>query len=277
MNDSVNDRSDFDPTNRRLVFGSSLASERHPTRNEDALVIDKVNDIYAVFDGLGGYDGGEIASHIGTETVIKDAAYISKNESPADVAVYLESLLVHANENILKVTHEAATTAVVVKIHEFENILYASIAHVGDSRAYVLREGVLSMLTVDHTPFRRPGHTQEAMTQQERLANVVDTAALSINSFHQFKQRNIVGACLGHDNEVAADIKHFVIKPEDLLILTSDGIHDNLTTEEMQELLLDTPSPEYYAAVLTRAAQARARQIHNRAKQDDITAVAIKV
>lgn len=276
-----NDAFDLEPTMGRIAYAVSIASEGHPDRNEDNLVVDKINDVYGVFDGLGGYAGGEIASQAAADFVKQQAGSVPDIESPADVALFLKQLLKDTNESVLDATDVAATTAVVTKIHQFEGQTYVSIAHVGDSRAYIFRDGELKMLTVDHTPYRIPGRTHEAMAQQERLGNVVDVVdinTLSHNSIVAFNRRNIIGACLGHDTEVKMDVKHFAVETGDVIILTSDGVHDNLATSEMQGLLLDASSASY-ADHLTRAARERARQTrtHLRAKQDDITAVVIEI
>jgi protein phosphatase len=72
-------------------------------------------------------------------------------------------------------------------------------------------------------------------------------------------------------------VRQYVVESGDLLILTSDGVHDNLTSEEIQGLLQGT-STEDCASILTRAANVRAKQQgHARAKMDDITVVAVKI
>jgi serine/threonine protein phosphatase PrpC len=267
---------EFDPTQHRIAFSASIASELHTERNEDNFVVDRQHDVYGVFDGVGGYAGGELASQTAANVIHHHAADISSSESLDDTAAQLKEALFNANGNIMRVTREAATTAVIAKIHEVDGALYASIAHVGDSRAYILHDGVLRGLTTDHTPSRVTGHTVDAMARQERLAEVIDINVLSQNSMMAFRHRNIIGACLGRDYEVKSDVKHFIVESGDILILTSDGVHDNLTTQEMQALLLAVPNADY-AQLLTEAAHERAREAHIRAKMDDITAVAVKI
>ena len=262
----------------RVVVGSSLSSELHPERNEDSHLIDQVNDVYAVFDGLGGHYGGDIASGIAASMVKERAGSISLDGFEA-IESWFKETLQDINTSILQVSRDAATTTVIAKIHEHEGVLHASIGHVGDSRALIMHNGLLRMVTTDHTPFRKPGHTLEAMRQQEVLADVVDVEALSQDSLRKaFHQRNIIGACLGHDEEVTADIKHFIVEKGDIILLTSDGVHDNLTLQKMQQILAETDRRDI-ASCLTNAAnrRSRLRGDHPRAKPDDITAVAITV
>ena len=260
----------------RDASGSSLASEKHPDRNEDAFLVDTENNVYAVFDGVGGIEGGDIAS----TAARKSAAEMARSQqAPTDlesVTTYLRKMLDEASASILDVSLKAATTAVITKVSKFNDELYASVAHSGDSRAYLLSDGVLMALTADHTPFRKPGYTLEAMRQQEVLADTDTISVLSPAEAEMFRRRNVIGASLGRGAEVHADIKHFPVKPGDTLLLTSDGVHDNLTTDEMQSLLANDGSKDL-ARTLVNAANKRAKEDHFRAKMDDITAVAIVI
>ena len=259
------------------TFDSSLASERHPDRNEDNFLVNKADNIYAVFDGLGGHDGGEIAAETAKTIASKMARQTNEFNTLEDVATHLKKVLISANKGILKINSEAATTAVLAKVHEIEGEIYASVAHVGDSRAYLLSNGILKALTADHTAFRVPGHTNTAMNEQEKLANTDGMSVLSEYEIEMFQQRNRIGAYLGHDNKVLADIKHFAVKPGDAMILTTDGVHDNLTTNEMQSLLINMRENEDPARALTSAASRRAKEQHFRSKMDDITAIVINI
>ncbi|MNQ82175.1 Serine/threonine phosphatase stp [compost metagenome] len=270
---------DKTPNKELMLFdakGFSVASERHPATNEDKFIVDKKNNMYAVFDGVGGRGGGEIASEAAKKYITQRAGDITTGEDLSAVDRYLRQLLTGANDRILMLSSEAATTAALVKVHEINSELHASIAHVGDSRAYLLRDGILETLTTDHTPFRYRMGTGEAALQQERLADTDSLDILSEDDIIAFQRRNIIGAKLGGDNEVRADVNHFKVKRGDLIILTTDGIHDNLTTQEMQRLLTTAKNTDY-AELLTHAARVRSRQSHLRAKKDDMTAIVVNV
>ncbi len=267
-------------TERSLIeraFGSSLTSERHPDRNEDSLLIDEKNNLFAVFDGVGGHDGGEVASGAAKDTASLMAEGVAEFSDLATAEEYLRQILITANEDVIYANPEAATTAVLAKIHQINGVTYVSVAHVGDSRAYLLSDGVLKALTTDHTPFRQPGFTLDAMNQQEKLADTDTISVLSPAEIAAFRQRNIIGACLGRGYEVKADIKHFAVKPGDSIILTSDGIHDNLTTKEILAQLTESDGDLGPAYALTTAASERAKQLHMRSKMDDITAVVMNI
>jgi protein phosphatase len=147
---------------------------------------------------------------------------------------------------------------------------------VGDSRAYLFRTGLLEVLTTDHTRSRYAIGTGEAALQQERLADTDSLDILSDEDIAAFRERNVIGASLGRSNEVCADVKHFDVERGDIIILTTDGIHDNLTTQEMQQVLVNARNANY-AELLTHAAKERSRQPHLRAKKDDMTAVVVSI
>lgn len=119
----------------------SVASEMHPERNEDAVLMDEKNSVYGVFDGLGGHAAGEIASRLAADTI---EVQIEKGET-------LEGAFAAANAKILQEAMRnlkysgMATTAVVAKISGSN----AVVAWLGDSRAYRFRESRLQSLTVD--------------------------------------------------------------------------------------------------------------------------------
>jgi len=279
FNDDIMDTllgSEFDSTPLRKASGVSISSEDHIDRNEDSYLIDQRHDVYGVFDGVGGHEGGQFASQTAMEVARRRSAEETGFGTLEDADIFLRFVLVEANATILRQNPEAATTAVLVKITDVDGIEYASIAHTGDSRAYIWREGVLTTLTTDHTPFRAPGHTQEAREQQDRLARVVDPSELSQESMKMFAQRNIIGACLGHDSTVKADIKHIAVQEGDVLIMTSDGVHDNLTPADMESILNATAGTNY-AGALTYASYQRAREQGFRSKKDDITAVVVLI
>lgn len=267
-------------SNKELVVydaqAASVASERHPDSNEDKFIVDRTNNLYAVFDGVGGISGGEVASEAARSYISERAGSVTTGNL-ATVEGQLRLLLADANKSILKLSSEAATTAVVTKVHRVQGELYASVAHVGDSRAYRFRENkYLEVLTTDHTPFRHNGRTGEAALQQERLANTDRLDILSEDDIAAFRHRNIIGASLGGGSEARVDVKHFRVERGDLIVLTSDGIHDNLTTQEMQDVLSGALGFDH-ANQLIQASVKRSQSSHIRAKKDDMTALVINI
>lgn len=256
---------------------SSLASERHPNRNEDDFIVGEEHNVFAVFDGIGGHADGRLASGTAKRYIAEKTQSIDTFESLDVAGIYLDNILKGANKHVIEHAAGSGTTAVVAKIHRINGTLYASIAHVGDSRAYLLRDNTLKAVTTDHTPFRRMQGTQEAFAQQERLADTDENALLSTDDIAAFRDRNVIAAYLGDERKIRVDVKHIAVKDGDAIILTSDGVHDNLTNQEMQKIVLSNKNSEY-ATALTQAASNRSKQDNNvRAKKDDMTAVAIHI
>jgi serine/threonine protein phosphatase PrpC len=185
-------------------------------------------------------------------------------------------MLVDANDAINAKSSEAATTAVVAKLHQVGDTLVASIAHVGDSRAYLAHGDALTPLTIDHTPYRG-SDDQESMTQQIRLANTESISTLEGREQWHFKNRNVVGATLGYDKAVTHDITHVTVRPGDKVVLTTDGVHDNLTDREIEKILNDNYVIDH-ANALTYMSVLRSKDLaHGRRKRDDMTAIVIEI
>jgi len=259
--------------------GFSVASDYHPDKNEDRFYVDTKNNTFAVFDGIGGGPDGDVAAEAARNYVSQTAGDATTFKDLSAAEQYLRQVLAGANKNIIGRTPEGGTTAVVAKIHKRDDELYVSVAHVGDSRAYLLRNGFLTSLTTDHTPFRNKHNTYDAAVQQQWLSDTDSMDILSEEDIHAFSQRNILGSAMGRDEIFRSDVKHLSVTRGDVIVLTTDGVHDNLTTQEMQDVLASTNGADC-ARALTRLASERSqlsRSVNVRAKKDDITAVAFTI
>lgn len=258
------------------AYGSTIASAEHPERNDDSLLIDEAHRLYAVFDGVGGRSGGNLASETARDFIAAQAINLEGLDDPVAVNEHLLKMLDTAHRAVMTYAPASATTAVLAKLSHIGSSIYLSVAHIGDSRAYLMRNGALVTLTTDHTPFRAEAGTGEAMRQQERLAATDSLDALSLDDRSAFDRRNRIEGYLGTGNRIRPDVKHFSVQPGDEVILTSDGIHDNLTAKEIEHLLTTATSLNR-AELLTATAYRRANDAHDRAKMDDMTAVIINV
>lgn len=262
-------------------YTSSIAAESHPTHNEDAFIADDRHHIYGVFDGVGGSANGQLASRIAADVAMTDGAVLRPVASLETQGDALARMLIKANSEIISHRQEAQTTAVVMNLHSTASgEQYATIASCGDSRAYLIRNGVLTALTTDHTPYRTQHGKDAAKESQLKLAATDSMSDLSESSARLFRSRNVVGAVLGyeHSMENTIDIEHVRVQPGDVLVLTTDGIHDNLSDPEIESLLNRSPSHRI-PITLTQAAltRSRLRTVHDRAKPDDMTAVAVEI
>ncbi len=200
--------------------------------NQDAFSIDNALQLWVLADGMGGHAGGELASQIAVKTipdvirtqlVTETSPYVQSEKSESLLSKGLES----ANQSIRKeaAEHERlkgmGTTIVGVTISRSPTGFQASVAHAGDSRAYLFRQGSLSLWTKDHT------------LMEERLAlNLITPEQVRTHPL-----RHVLTKALGIDPEAHPTIQTFPLEPSDLILLCSDGLTKMLTDQEIQTIV----------------------------------------
>jgi serine/threonine protein phosphatase PrpC len=221
---------------------------RQRQANEDALLARP--PLFAVADGMGGAQAGEVASKIATEAL--------EQAAPADDAPerYLRRVVESANERIHGLAQRDAsrsgmgTTLTAALVREDE----ISIAHVGDSRAYLWRDGELRRLTSDHS-------LVEELRRQGRLTD---------EQAEEHPQRSIITRALGPEADVEVDTMTYPARPGDVILLCSDGLTTMISEQRIGEIL--TGSPTLDRAVSTLIAEA-----NERGGRDNITVVAFRL
>lgn len=193
------------------------------SHNEDSIATDPGLGLTVVADGMGGYKGGEVASALAINTILGELKKTIAEEktrhpegdlntgySPESLAIRkvlkLSNEVIHNASQSQPQYHGMGTTVVLA-------LFYAdrvSIAHVGDSRLYRLRNGELELVTVDHTLL------------QELIARGFYTAEEARES----QNKNLVTRALGIDPEVDIDIQEDIALPDDIYLLCSDGLND---------------------------------------------------
>jgi protein phosphatase len=230
---------------RSTVASHSGRRRRH---NEDAYVIKP--PIFAVADGMGGARGGEVASSLAAEAVRADEADGSAKER-------VVALVQRANRSIYERSSSDADvsgmgTTITLALVEDGHVTFA---HVGDSRAYVLREGKLEQLTDDHS----------------LVAELVRSGKLSPEEAEHHPQRSVITRVLGTDPDV--DVDTFVVdtRPGDVFVICSDGLTDMLGDEEIGSVLAERTSD------LDEAAKELVRRANKAGGDDNITVVAFEI
>ena len=221
---------------------------RQRQANEDALLARP--PLFAVADGMGGAQAGEVASKIATEAL--------EQAGPADEAPerYLRRVVESANERIHGLAERDAsrsgmgTTLTAALVREDE----ISIAHVGDSRAYLWRDSELRRLTSDHS-------LVEELRRQGRLTD---------EQAEEHPQRSIITRALGPEADVEIDTMTYPARPGDVILLCSDGLTTMISERRIAEIL--TRSPSLDGAVSTLIAEA-----NERGGRDNITVVAFRL
>lgn len=228
-----------------------LGVATHPgmrEQNEDALcALDRPSAqqlaVLAVADGMGGFTNGAAASRIATDLVARGAADGSAHG--------LRELVLHANEAVLSygrsVSAKLGTTLTVASVEPG----LARIAHVGDSRAYLVHAGVPYRITQDHSV----------------VGEMVRDGKLSPEEAQLHEERNVLQRAVGVGSDVEVDIYEVGMGPGDALILCSDGLHTMVSDQEVAGAVLQLPS-------MTEAAERLVALAVARGGDDNITVVA---
>jgi PPM family protein phosphatase len=199
------------------------------TNNEDSIGTETSLGLAMVADGMGGYEGGEIASALAVQTIMNElpqrieqlkmqhdgedsGEYSTESLAVRDVIKKSNEIIYNAAKN--EPQYQGMGTTVVLVLF-YDNRI--TIAHVGDSRLYRLRDDSLELITVDHT-----------LMQQliERGFYTAEEARESMN-------KNLVIRALGSDPEVEVDIQEDIALPGDIYLLCSDGLNDMIDDREI--------------------------------------------
>lgn len=272
------------------IRAKSIPSERHPDRDEDAIFILPERQAFGVFDGMGGYKGGEIASRIARDHVGKSLEKLPDGLLLEQTQSFLSSILKEAHEKILQQARsdpalkEMGTTASIVKVWEGpQGERKAVIGNVGDSRVYIRHaDGLLKQVTLDDNEIRQMMIRQiinanEARALQSKLNNVTNLSTLNPRERDLYKNRNVIAQALGHAN-ISPRIQVVDIRVGDKLIVTSDGIHDNLTDTEISKILLLSLNNQNAVENLIESSKERSRDAnHPRSKPDDMSAIVAEI
>jgi protein phosphatase len=221
---------------------------RQRRANEDSLLAR--SPLFVVADGMGGAQAGEVASRIAVESFQPGLAEASHPE------LELAELARAANSRIHELSHSnveqagMGTTLTAVYVGEEE----VAIAHVGDSRAYCLRDGELLRLTDDHS-------LVDELMRQGRL-----TPEEAV----EHPQRSVITRALGPEGTVEVDTRSFRARAGDVYLLCSDGLTTMLSEEDMLEVLLANPT-------LRDAGEALVAAANEAGGRDNITVVLIRL
>ncbi len=204
--------------------------------NEDSILVGTGRDetLFVVADGIGGFEAGEVASSIAIE-VLKE---VVPSESMEDAIGEANRRILDAARGDEKLSN-MGTTVVAMRFGVREEEPVAEISHVGDSRAYLLRDGTLRPLTEDHS----------------LVAELVRSGDLTRAQASEHPQKNLITRALGAEDEVEVDTIVLPVEPGDRLLLCSDGLTDMVPEPKMLDLLASSPEgPEKASHTLVRAA-----------------------
>jgi protein phosphatase len=209
---------------------------RKRRQNEDAFVCEP--PLFAIADGMGGAQAGEVASRLAAAVFEEGAAAVQGEDGVATVVRA-------ANARIFeRAVHDPAvagmgTTATVAVVDEAAATV--TIAHVGDSRAYLYRVGSLEQLTTDHS----------------LVGELVRSGRLTEDEAAVHPHRSVITRALGTDADVEVDTLTLDVVPDDLLLLCSDGLSAMVRDDEIVRVLEATGgAPREAGEALIQAANA---------------------
>jgi protein phosphatase len=224
--------------------------------NEDNYIMVPERGIFVVADGMGGHAAGEIASEMAVQSISRDlgsfkglgaddaAARMTRAIQAANAAIFERTLAEHDKRGM-------GTTATVLVLHAGNRYL---IGQVGDSRAYLLREGRFHQLTKDHS------YVQEQ----------VDAGYLTPEQARTHPYANVITRCVGASGDVMPDIFAGTTRSGDVFLLASDGLTGMVEDEALQAILQTQGTPERWVDRMVAEA-------NRRGGLDNITAIIVQV
>jgi len=235
--------------------------------NEDALIyrtedhnpegfdIESYGSLFTIADGMGGHSAGEIASNIACQEMLK--YYLRTDLSEETMWDYLKGLYYQINENVLLQSLRVAdfngmgTTLTTLIIRKQK----AWIAHVGDTRIYLIRGHEMDQITQDHT----------------EVQSLVEQGLFSQEEADRCPARNVLSQAIGVDNRLRVFTWAELIQPDDMFLICSDGLSDMLSKAQIFSIIQSN------ANRLQRACRELLDKAKHAGGADNITIILVKV
>lgn len=217
--------------------------------NEDYFAV--FQDLFIVADGLGGHNAGEIASKMAVETIANkiESVRLALNDEHEELKNKIRSIVKETSQHIyetsLKSPEQKGMGTTIASLWIRNNQFTAF--HVGDSRIYRYRNGILTLMTNDHA--------NEVSVDEDQLGEI---------------RRRYLTQAIGTTVDCEARIHSDELNPADRFIVCSDGLTDYVTTKEMELVLLKNSDAKQATHALINAAL-------NRGGRDNITAIVLNV
>jgi serine/threonine protein phosphatase PrpC len=221
------------------------------TNNEDNFGYDWRYGIYVVCDGMGGEAAGEVASKLGVDAVLEYCRQAVKSKENRPAPKVFEGVSARANilANAIHLANQQIRSAAAQNLEHrgmgstivallVEDRMY-SVAHVGDSRIYLLRKGTIQQLTNDHSLVME--HVRRGLLTPEQAQHS--------------EIQNIILRALGTEETVEPDLGDLVAEPGDVLLLTTDGLTRHVSDERILQIIGQAPSCKEACSRLIDAAK----------------------
>ena len=195
--------------------------------NEDSFAFDEDARIAILADGMGGYNAGEVASNMATASIQSELGAWLREMGPhacvAELRRAMEICVDNTNASIFKAAnlnpeYAGMGTTLVLSVFQQSTLL---IGHIGDSRCYRMRQGVLTQLTKDHS----------------LLQEHIDAGLLSTEQARHSSIKNLVTRALGVQSNVVLEIGEFSVEPGDIYLMCSDGLSDMVEDSALARIM----------------------------------------
>ncbi|HWO24734.1 MAG TPA: Stp1/IreP family PP2C-type Ser/Thr phosphatase [Kofleriaceae bacterium] len=210
-----------------------MAGDTHVGRvrktNEDSLIVEPRAGLFAVLDGMGGANAGDVASRTARDAIRDFVLLRRASLGPKQLleqALQAGNSAVHLAAQRSREHHGMGTTVVACLVGESGRTV---IAHVGDSRAYLLRDGRLQALTRDHTV----------------VEELVERGLLAAEEAGRHPHKNVLSRNLGSRPQARVDVQEISMQGGDRILLCSDGLYGYASAEGIQYLLGSGDAPEH--------------------------------
>ncbi|WP_353711685.1 protein phosphatase 2C domain-containing protein [Arthrobacter sp. K5] len=233
----------------RLSYGYGTDRGLRRELNEDSYIAS--DPVFAVADGMGGHEAGEVASGMCVRALAQ-LPQLATGERTATAGV-VQQYLSSADESIRSATgSRAGTTLSGVVVVEQMGVPYWLVMNIGDSRTYRLSQGRLSQVSVDHS----------------EVQELVESGEITAEEAAVHPRRHVVTRALGAGDETEADYWLLPIEEGDRMMVCSDGLNGELTDGQMLEILSTVEDPQEAVDALIQAAL-------RRGGRDNITVIVI--
>lgn len=200
-----------------MKFASATHVGRVRQENEDYLIAKR--PVFIVADGMGGHNAGEVASKLAADTALK----VISSADGEDKLSTLKKAVEEANRKVIEKAYkiQAQNGMGTTFTGAYIDGLTAYFAHIGDSRAYLLRGSKLKQLTEDHS----------------LVAEMVKQGKITNTEASQHPYRNVITRAIGSDPNLQVDLFSYSLRPGDRLLITSDGLTGLVKDNEIKKLM----------------------------------------
>jgi len=236
------------------------------SHNEDSIAADPANGLVVLADGMGGYNAGEVASGMATTVIVTEMRQILANARPYEVdqknneeiaARLVREQVLKANTSIFQASqsqpqYAGMGTTLVVCLFYDNRVL---VAHLGDSRLYLSRDGKFRQVTRDHS----------------LLQEQIDSGLISLEQAKHAQHKNLVTRALGIDPGVEPEIHEYPARPGDIYLLCSDGLCDMVEDEDISMAV------QAFSANLNMAASHLVQMANDNGGRDNVSVILVRV